>query len=592
MNSLHLSNMPNMVHNTNQGDKLDINNMCMLISTVIASYLMNKFKLDTLYYCMLQTLMLQLMIYSTYHYTYFANIVESINIFGWANNNEYIYYSFYAIIIVISISAFYFRGYDRLTKKDYITINIYDSARQDTLMKYFKNKKENYDISVNTDYGDIDSMMEYIVFSQGQVGDGIYNTAARKIIQTVNSIVRFKDDELKIEGYYNWKSINKKDNLKPDDANKNVHHKETTTKFIEFNILKKEGENINPDEIMTNINNYVKKLSVNSVSMTYTKMLYNVGKKKYHSVNFYDGEKIPIDKLETMYINTMFHQEKDRLWNLIKNGCLNPQYYRKKGQVGRASLLLHGPPGTGKSTFAYRVAMCLNRNIISLDLRNWSKIQIYEEFQYPLNSSAYTYKDYVYLFEEFDISIKDLHERENISAAREKSYYKYMKHRKYKYGSSDYDYDYDRPMTQPKVDDKKTDNNDANKDKTATTTSVDTYAKTEFTLRDLLELFQGPVPFEGMLILATTNKYDDISKLCPELFRPGRVTPVHFGYINKETLQDVSKFYFKKKLEYYLPELITIPTSQIIDIALEAEFNKNPFEFFSLEINRLLDNMS
>jgi hypothetical protein len=220
-----------------------------------------------------------------------------------------------------------------------------------------------------------------------------------------------------------------------------------------------------------------------------------------------------------------------------------------------------------------------------MDLRNWTKMQIYDEFQNPAGYGDY--KFFLYLFEEFDISIKDLHEREKASVDRENDHYKRMKaYRKYKYCDG-YDYSSPQPASTTKTDEKKDDKKDEKKD-----TGITTYARTEFTLRDLLELFQGPVPFEGMLILATTNKYDEIKTICPELFRPGRMTPVHFGYINKDTLQDIAKYYFNKKLTGYLPNTITLPTSQIIDLALEAcQHERGQFEFFSREINKLLDGM-
>jgi hypothetical protein len=86
--------------------------------------------------------------------------------------------------------------------------------------------------------------------------------------------------------------------------------------------------------------------------------------------------------------------------------------------------------------------------------------------------------------------------------------------------------------------------------------------------------------------------------MCPELFRPGRMTPVYFGYIDKDTLQDISKFFFNKKITYRLPDQITIPTSQIIDLAMESLIcssassiknkSNDSFQYFSVKLNKLL----
>ncbi len=91
-------------------------------------------------------------------------------------------------------------------------------------------------------------------------------------------------------------------------------------------------------------------------------------------------------------------------------------------------------------------------------------------------------------------------------------------------------------------------------------------------------------------MLASTNKYDDIKKLCPELFRPGRMTAIHFGYIDKETLQEISMYFFKKKLVGRIPNEIKISTSEIIEVALSSSLQKeNQFGHFSKKINELLD---
>jgi SpoVK/Ycf46/Vps4 family AAA+-type ATPase len=93
------------------------------------------------------------------------------------------------------------------------------------------------------------------------------------------------------------------------------------------------------------------------------------------------------------------------------------------------------------------------------------------------------------------------------------------------------------------------------------------------TIKDLLEIFQGVVDVDGRLIFAMTNHYDKIKKECPALFRPGRLTPVYFGYIGQETLLDIIKYYFKKSdptktgLDA-LPSEFQIPTSEIIEQAI------------------------
>jgi hypothetical protein len=77
----------------------------------------------------------------------------------------------------------------------------------------------------------------------------------------------------------------------------------------------------------------------------------------------------------------------------------------------------------------------------------------------------------------------------------------------------------------------------------------------ELTLDDLLDVIQGPVPLCGSIIIATTNKYDEIKELCPPLFRHGILTPVLFVYADKYIVNEKCKYFynteFKEKIDIH-----------------------------------------
>jgi len=208
--------------------------------------------------------------------------------------------------------------------------------------------------------------------------------------------------------------------------------------------------------------------------------------------------------------------------------------------------------------------MCLKRHIISLDLREYAdKNTIYQVVQTPDvgNSKKNTnYSKSIILLEEFDMTIKELDRR---SILREK----------------EIDLIINNSM------------NNCNEDAIAKNKNVkNKIIYNEFLLKDLLELLQGPVPLHGSIIIATTNEFDNIYDLCPELFRPGRLTPVHFGYVTKEIFQEICEFYFEQKFKEFLPDSIKIPTSQIIELAIECTFLcDNKFEYFKNKFIELLD---
>lgn len=427
--------------------------------------------------------------------------------------------------------------------------------------------------------------------------------------QMLDTPIIFDDLYLNVKGHYVWKKSEKKVTDIEGKLTKDV-----TLKYVQFNILKNKEKNIEPLEIIDKIINYVDEMNKDYVELNYIKLLSN-GKESYnHVVPFYEGKKEPFEQLETRYINSLFHQEKDRLWSLVKNCCLNQQSYKDKGQCGRVSLVLYGPPGTGKSTLAYRIAMCMYRQLISLDLRDLTKTELYQTLHNPNSKYCSSYKDAVFLFEEIDASIKELYLRgkKQESAASEyenrmMKYYGgyggYGSYKKYGNYGSNYTSNYtitDKDAdTQPTEITKETDKDTEKDTKNVTNKFTSQYdeisklskVRTEFNIRDLLEVFQGPVPFEQMIIIANTNKFDEIKDMCPELFRPGRLTPIYFGYVNRDTLQDISKYYFDRKITGRLPEIIKIPTSQIIELALEASQSDgdNQFEQFSSKLNVLID---
>ena len=71
------------------------------------------------------------------------------------------------------------------------------------------------------------------------------------------------------------------------------------------------------------------------------------------------------------YMNSYFSIHKERLIKKLNSMCENDDIYSNYGHKKCLNLLLHGPPGSGKSSLAYRIAMSYNRNIISVDLSSF-----------------------------------------------------------------------------------------------------------------------------------------------------------------------------------------------------------------------------
>ena len=574
-------------------------NTNIAISTLLVSIIMKKFEFDTIYYGMIYTVVVQFISFVTANP---SNLYERIY-----DNSGYVL--FFGVLLVLGywfgpfiteISEQYFKQYLKRyfqqSIQQYTKICIYEDNCLDNFTKYIEYNSQYYDNTGNINVGSLDkktdiSMRRYMGKS---LTDSLI-TESKYISQDIDTRINFDDEYLGVKGYYVWRT--KTEDCKDID-NKVLSH--VTILYVEYNILKNPDLEILPCDIINKINKFADNIGKNKITLKYVKVMASAKNGDYnHIVVFHSGVKEPFEALEERFMKPFFHQDKDRLWSIIKNVCLNPNFYKDKGQVSRVSLLLYGPPGTGKSSFAYRIAMCFLRHIVSLDIRCLGKSKLYQILQRPSiegMTTSTTYKDVVYLFEEFDISIKELYLREKKTSFSTDTHYSKMLSVCNKLEDKIYD---KTEKKDDKKDDKKEDKEENNKkeedkkekkkEKKKTNKNEDeevfsnynniykyfddnkyNHSPDEFKLRDLLEIFQGPLPFESMIMIANTNKYDEIKEMCPELFRPGRITPVYFGYIDKETLQDISKYFFEKKLIGYIPDMLTIPTSQIIDLAFES----------------------
>lgn len=538
----------------------DSNVIYQTSTILLSSYVMDKLSFAPMYFSVMQSFLLQIFLLCT------------SNFFDIKFDFSYGYYLLY-ILITVLLSGITYYILKKFILNEYITIEICDQQSIDDFINYVQLNPDYYDIIVSMSYGDLNKLGDLALYNTKEKNKSLWFSVKKDSIKKIfkkDTKIEFDDKFLNIKGYFTLKEKKKVAKNSKQDITREVF-----LKYIEVNIIKT-NQLKSPKKIFNKIIKYLDNDRYRKTTLNYIKILTIDEDCMNHVVPFYTGKVKPLEEQETTFIKSLFHPLRDKLWALIKTSCVNPEFYQAKGQAGRVSLLLYGPPGTGKSTFAYRIAMCLYRHIISIDLRDCDRNKLYQILQDPNKTYCSSYKDVVYLFEEFDISITELHKREKIREEKSENYKNFM-----------LDF-YNKEIF-----------NISHTNKENVLKSLSELKKMkptkEFSLRDLLEIFQGPVPFEGMIMIASTNKYDEIKSLCPELFRPGRMTPVHFGYIDKDTLQDISKYYFNAKVRGYIPERITIPTSQIIELAFESLHGRNTkeaFEYFNIKINALLDENS
>lgn len=531
------------------------------ISTILTGYLVKKLNLDNMYYGFAYTLVLSMSGWIFMN----ANQLKTITLVNY----------FMPIYVIIGVGVLYavYRYLWKSKSLDYIYINVYDEEQIDVFMNYINMYPEFFSHCCDVNVGDKDLIFQDICKLQST--DLSMTISASEDVE-----IPFKDTNFNISGYICWRK-EVREITQDKDTKKRLY-----LKYLELAILKN-GKDINTKKLIDNIIKHVEDHEKSEIELNYIKVM-QCRNDRNHVVSIYKGPCRDMEVKEKLYIDTFFHQETDRLWSLIKMIHTNPAFFNTNGQGARLNLLLHGPSGSGKSSFIYRIAMCLERHIISLDLREFTnKSEVYQIIQcpnIPKIRQKCSYKNCILMFEEFDISILELHKRSQQQNSVIQQWWKQVNTANELLGKT-------RFLNSVQTDNKKTpDTKDKNSEEQE---EDDAISSKDFTIRDLLEIFQGPIPFDQMILFATTNKYDEIKQLCPELFRPGRLTPVFFGYITRKVLQDISKHFFGRKLDSYLPSTMTIPTSQIIDLAMESKIQKGKqsdhFEYFQTNLNKLLD---
>lgn len=554
------------------------NGLSMAIATLVTSLLSKKLSLDPTLYGVLFTVTDQAIKYgmeSKFDFT-MPNLINTKMI------------SFISILMVVGYVLFL--NYNLLTatikkkilsRSKYITLKMYTYNDMNTFIEYSNKNPSFYSKPIKMDFGDVRLLTDSNNLGlSGQIAERSFIKKASDEIE-----IHFNDTNFNVKGFYRWL----KEDLSVDKTvgkDKEVIQTKLHVPYIELNIESKCTKDI--QKYYDDMCDYLKKINGKNQILYANKMIVDKVKEgnnplKYICTEYHNEPKKSLEEMEKLYIDSFFHHEKEKYWNLLKQIHFKPDEFIKLGQVPSLGLLLHGPPGTGKSNWAYRIAVTLGRHIISLDMRaikNRGTIFQIMKNPYIYNSGLNVKpKDVVFIFDEFDLTVKELYFKEQrtekIMENWSKSAMKYFE------SSSSCDISKEK-----KEDDDKDD-----KVKTSSMVSLDShgYDQSELSMNDLLELFQGPVPNPGSIIIATTNKYDDLKKWCPALVRPGRLTPIHFGYPDSEIINQICQFYFGETIKIAKSYVATISTSKIMELALDAKLDpEKGIKYFKKEFEKLI----
>ena len=584
--------------NNTQLNTKNNNEMSFAICTVATTYLVKIGGFDPMMYGVIYSIVLHLVENIDY------NIIYSLQITH--------YFTIWNMLIIVILSFLYLNWniigekvkqlFGRFTKHN--SINLYTLSSTRTLTVYISYFPDFYEPLTEIDIGDPSLILKNNISNTG-FNDNYFTTMSIYKKSSVDVKNNFYDKNFNVKGYYVWKSKDIKTKTLGDPKNKDSIGSceiDMSYPYITLYIEKSSPMSINEyyDKMAAKIN----EITFNDITLYSSKIFpeKNDESKTFDSM-IYHGKKKTLEELEKLYIEPFFHPDKHKIWSLCKTIKLNPEFFYQLGQTPRIGMLLHGPPGTGKSSLVHKIAMTLQRHIVSIDLSSIkTKKEIYKLLRKPsINNFHHNPSDVVFVFDEFDIAIKQLYAKkkcnENIRKMWENHIFADIVDVNH-FGPRNNDdnktvivsgIDKKDEKKDEKKDDKKDEKKDGKKKKSKYHYSSYLDDPDEISIEDLLELFQGPVPLDGAIIIATTNKFEEINNLCPALFRTGRLTPILFDNLTNDILSQMIKYYYKK--DYQFDGDIykySLSPSTIVQIVMESKFSNqiDEYQYFMDHFNK------
>ena len=208
---------------------------------------------------------------------------------------------------------------------------------------------------------------------------------------------------------------------------------------------------------------------------------------------------VPFDTSKSL--NNLFGEHIRKVRDKVEHFINNPKWYFEKGIPYTLGILLHGPPGCGKTSLIKAIAKDTNRHIISISLRNTTTQSQLNELFYRENIEINngTIKSVVniplnqrvYILEDIDCLTSVVLERSENSSISDDSEC--------------------------------------------------------ITLSYLLNLLDGVLETPGRILVMTTNYPEKLDKA---LIRPGRIDlNIHFGKATSRMIKEFIKFFYSVELD-------------------------------------------
>ncbi len=288
---------------------------------------------------------------------------------------------------------------------------------------------------------------------------------------------------------------------------------------------------------------------------------------------------------QTKTFSNIFFEEKDNLVNKIKYFTKNELVYKTLGIPYCMGIILHGKPGTGKTSCIKAIASMTKRHIIDVSLKKIKTHKELSEIFYgtKINGNEIGLKSRLYVLEEFDCIIerlmdrklKSLNSNNNLNFSNNQinlqnhsnTFQSYQNYNQSIYKNKNIDIQHNQHNQNKNID------NQNNQNQILYENDSD-----GITLENLLTLLDGCVEQNGNMFIATTNHLDLIDKA---LIRPGRFDIcLYLDNASENIIIQMIEHFSKKnlkKLTYQFEKLLKITkseTSETLETSETSEISK------------------
>ena len=263
------------------------------------------------------------------------------------------------------------------------------------------------------------------------------------------------------------------------------------------------------------------------------RFIYTIAKTKYEESRFECWKESSFET--TRAFENMFFERKKEVLEKLDFFLQNKEWYYSKGIPYTIGFGLHGPPGTGKTSFIKSLAKYTNRHIIVLSLKLIKTQRQLQSFFYEDRYNENNKRGSIG-FNNKIIVIEDIDAQGDIVLDRSKK----------KSGVPTIDFTKITEKTNVGDVIKTIMENEKEEDKKLLSTVMKPVDDEPITLDDILNLWDGIEETSGRILVISSNHYNELD---PALTRPGRIdVSVEMNNASREIIAEMYRHLYEKHI--------------------------------------------